>query len=361
MSKLVSLQVLRALAALSVAMLHAQHDAAALAERIGRSFAPVTAFPWEAGVDVFFVISGFIMVYTSAPLFGAPDGRRLFLARRIARIVPIYWAVTTVFLLVALGAPSLLNSQWPGLGRILASYLFIPVARPDGLVQPVYGLGWTLNYEMFFYILFAFAIAWPRQQAVPGLMLALMVLVAAGRLFGPLSQPLRFWSDPIILEFVYGMGLGLLHAGQIRLSTPVRAVLAGVAVAALIAVATLPNGSIMPDRALAYGLPAAMLVAAVAFRREIQSQPSRIAALGAALGDASYALYLIHPFAIRTGREIVWLSGLGQVTGPWGMVLVSLLASLLVALAVHRWFERPVTGHLRRYLAEAKPRIAEEN
>ena len=89
MSKLVPVQVLRALAALSIAMLHAQHDAGTLAERLGQSFTPIDAFPWEAGVDVFFVISGFIMVHASAPLFGRAEARSTFLVRRVARIVPI--------------------------------------------------------------------------------------------------------------------------------------------------------------------------------------------------------------------------------------------------------------------------------
>src|SRR5207237_5929129 len=97
----------------------------------------------------------------------------MFLGRRIARIVPIYWTVTTIYLAVALSAPSLLNSEFLGAGGVLASYLFIPVTRPDGLVQPLYGLGWTLNYEMFFYVLFSLAVAWPRRRAVPALMLAL--------------------------------------------------------------------------------------------------------------------------------------------------------------------------------------------
>ena len=162
MSKLVLVQVLRAAAALSVAMLHAQHDAATLAERTGQVFAPIAAFPWEAGVDVFFVISGFIMVHASTRLFGAEGGARAFLARRIARIVPIYWAVTTLYLAVALAVPDLLNRELLGWPLVVASYLFIPMARPDGLVQPLYGLGWTLNYEMFFYALFAVAVRWPR-------------------------------------------------------------------------------------------------------------------------------------------------------------------------------------------------------
>ena len=120
-------------------------------------------FPWLAGVDIFFVISGFIMVYASSRWFGSARAPRVFLAHRIARIVPLYWATMMVYLAVLLLTPWLLNSEYLAPHFVIASFLFIPAARPDGLVQPLYSLGWTLNYEMFFYALFAIAIAFPRR------------------------------------------------------------------------------------------------------------------------------------------------------------------------------------------------------
>lgn len=349
MPKLVLLQVLRAVAALSVAMLHAQHDAATLAERAGGAFAPIAAFPWEAGVDVFFVISGFIMVHASAPLFATPGGGRTFLARRIARIVPIYWAVTTLYLAIALAVPEFLNREFLGGPYVVASYLFIPATRPDGLVQPLYGLGWTLNYEMFFYALFALALGRSRRAAVLGLAAVLAALVAIGRALGPLPEPLRFWTDPIILEFVYGMGLGLIHAEGVRLGPVPRALLSIAALAMLVAVATRHGELATAFRALAYGIPAAMLVAALAFGRG-DGAGGRLARAGTAVGDASYALYLIHPFVIRAGREIVWRAGLAGLIGPWTFVLLSLSGAVLASVAVYRLFERPATAWLRARL-----------
>lgn len=339
---------MRALAALSVAMLHAQHDAAALAARLGQAFAGWD-FPWSAGVDVFFVISGFIMVYASRDLFAAPGARGIFLARRIARIVPLYWTVTTLYLAVALAAPAVLNSEIAGAWPVLASYLFVPVARPDGTVQPVYSLGWTLNYEMAFYALFAVAVAWPRRQAVLGLGLTLAALAALGRLLAPLPEPFGFWTDPIILEFALGMILGLLGTEGF-----------GLAPAGRIALAILGIGLLWLDllpplpRVLAYGVPAAMLIAAAGL-----GDPGRAmrpaASLGlrcvAALGGASYALYLIHPFAIRAGREAVVRSGLGAALGPWGYVLLALLTAVGAALVVHIALERPLIGRVRAGLS----------
>ena len=334
-------------------MLHAQHDAATLADRTGQAFAPVAAFPWEAGVDVFFVISGFIMVHASAGLFGAEGAGWAFLARRIARIVPIYWAVTTLYLAVALAVPEFLNRELLGWPFVVASYLFIPMTRPDGLVQPLYGLGWTLNYEMFFYVLFAAAVAWPRKHAVPALAGVLAGLVGIGLLVRlasqPLPQPLGFWTDPIVLEFVYGMALGYLYAEGLRLGPAPRALLAAGAILALVAAASLYGVWAIPWRALAYGVPAAMLVAAVALGRKSRDE-GRLARIGAAVGDASYALYLVHPFAIRAGREVVWRSGLAGVVGPWTFVILALAASVLAAILVYRVFERPATAWVRARL-----------
>lgn len=357
LSKLPHIQLLRAFAALSVAMLHAQHDAGALAARSGRAFASLERFPWAAGVDVFFVISGFIMVHASRGLFGGSEARAIFLRRRIARIVPLYWAVTTLYLAVAVIAPQLLNSEllapWP----ILASYLFIPFERPDGLVQPLYSLGWTLNYEMFFYGLFALTLAWPRRRAVLACFCILLGLVAVGRLVR-LPEPLAFWTAPIMLEFAFGLGLGLMRAEGMSLSRPVRYGLAACGLVLFAWNPVTPDAAAVLPRAVGWGIPAAFLVAAAALgeerREERLDAPGWMTRFGAEVGDASYALYLIHPFAIRAGSELVVRTGMAQAIGPWSYVGLVLGGAVLASLLVHRWFERPVTNWARRWLEPVK-------
>ena len=250
MSKLPHIQLLRAFAALCVVAFHAQNDASVVAARLGKAFTRSEAFPWLAGVDIFFVISGFIMVYASARLFGSAQGPRIFLAHRIARIVPLYWATTMLYLAVVLLAPALLNSEYLAPGFVTSSFLFIPAARPDGLVQPLYSLGWTLNYEMFFYALFAIAVAFPRQRAVAALIGALILIVGLGQTLAPLPQPLAFWSDPIILEFAFGMALGWASAEGFFLNGPARLGFRGWRACAFGAgrVPTVANGSSPPPR-----------------------------------------------------------------------------------------------------------------
>ena len=355
MSKLLHIQFLRGLAALSVAFLHAQHDAESLAARTGSVFEAFTHFPFVAGVDVFFVISGFIMVYASRPLFGKPGARGIFLGRRIARIAPLYWAVTTLYLTVALAAPLVLNNPSPSPWMVVASYLFIPATRPDGLVQPVYSLGWTLNYEMFFYVLFAMVVVFPWKRAIAHL-LAILVGLAVVGYFTRLPQPLAFWTDSIILEFAFGVGLGWLQNRGVTLSRPTRWVLTIAGLALLFA----GSGVNLP-RPILWGVPAALLVAAAALREERVESVSVFTRFGVVLGDMSYAIYLVHPFVIRGFGEVAVRTGLGRIIGPVGFIVLAILGTLAAAWIVHRVFERPVTDYVRRMLARplAPSRLAE--
>ena len=128
----------------------------------------------NAGVDLFFVISGFVMVYASERMFGRAGGQLQFITRRLIRIVPLYWLVTPLYLVMALAIPAFEKSY--SVASVVASYLFIPWPRLDGIMQPLVGQGWTLNYEMFFYAIFAAAILAPRRIAVA---LASGVLIVA--------------------------------------------------------------------------------------------------------------------------------------------------------------------------------------
>lgn len=351
------MQALRALAALMVVVHHAQNEAAILAVRAGTDFVPRLGLPWPAGVDIFFVISGFIIVHAAGPLFGRPGARGRFLAHRIARLVPLYWLVTGLYLALGLSMPALLSGEGgpPDLARTLASFLFWPMARADGAVLPLYGLGWTLNYEMAFYALFALGLGLTRRGAVAWLVGALGLVVLAGRLIPAPPVPLAFWSDPIVLEFALGAGLALLRAEGVRLHGAAQV---GLAAAGLFGLATAPAEPAF--RLLAWGLPAALLVAAAVLGRD-RPEAARggwaARFLGAAerLGDASYALYLLHPFVLRAAREGLVRSGLGPHLGPWPSLVLMIVLTLPVALLAHQLVERPLTRLVRRRLEPSRP------
>lgn len=341
-----SIQVLRALAAFMVAIHHVQPDAAMLAARAGLSFSRSDLLPWMAGVDIFFVVSGFIMVHASLDLFGRAGAWREFLKRRLARIVPLYWAMTTLFLLVGLVVPAALNSGAPNLTQILGSLLFWPVVSTQGLVQPVYSLGWTLNYEMLFYVLFAAGLALPMRWTLPAVAAVLALLVAVEGLMGPLAQPFSFWAQPIVLEFAAGMGIAVLRQQGFRLHGAMRVVVAAAGVAVLLVAAHLPGTDGPWSSVLWRGSAAVLLMLAAGCGREGIVPVRPVKAL-AAVGDASYALYLVHPFVIRGMREVALRIGL---LAPIPYIGLALTGSVLAALLLYRYFEKPATRLARRWL-----------
>lgn len=331
------------MAALSVAFTHTLHDVISRdGDPAGWLAAAQRFMPWHAGVDLFFVISGFVMIHASAPLFGQPGAALVFLRRRLARIVPLYWLATTLFLLTLGLARHEIHGDIGGPFYVAASYLFIPMARPDGVMQPAYGLGWTLNYEMFFYLCLTPLLFLRRQVAVAGLALGFCGLVVVGQIAGFDNQQFGYWANPIILEFVAGMLLALLWAGGLRLPGAVRI---GLAVAGLAALHF--SGAAAEWRVLAYGLPALALVAAAVLGRQT-AEPNRAENWLVRLGDASYAMYLIHPFVIRS-FTVLWhrFHAVNEMDSII-YLLCCLGAAQICALLVHKFIEPKLYAVFRR-------------
>lgn len=334
----VPIQILRAVAALGVLVSHIS----LLLSSLGGWSAALPDFKFgEAGVDLFFVISGFVMVYASEPLFARADGPPTFLAHRLIRIVPLYWLLTTFYLILSRVVPESPTDY--AAGFVAASYAFIPAARPTGLMQPVMAQGWTLNYEMLFYVIFTVAVFAPRRRATVIASLLLIAMVVCGRLFAPLPAMLAFWSDPIVLEFVFGMAIGLAYREGAKLPQPLALVLIGAGIALVLAGWQLPG---VDHRLVVWGIPAALIVAGSSLGRFSASQAAWRPLI--ALGNASYALYLVHAAPIRL--IIVWArhANVDISRTPWLYFAASFIAAIALAFAVHYLFERPVTAALRR-------------
>jgi exopolysaccharide production protein ExoZ len=341
-SQLASVQILRAVAALAIVLHHGMNEAHQAAQKLGSSFAWQSILPLEAGVDLFFVISGFVMVFASRDMFGSKDAIVPFLRRRLARIAPIYWLTTLLFLVLSFSGISPLSRSPPSPDEIIATFFFIPYMRPDGYLQPVYSLGWTLNYEMFFYLLFALALPWPRERAVPLVVIVLMLLVGVGQIIPASLTAPYFWTRSIILEFGFGMIIGHMALSGVR---PSRGTAAFLGFSALVWFALgMFTPKLFPDRALLYGLPSALLlISALAFQGDGQSNPAT--RLLTRLGDASYALYLLHPFILR-GLAVV-AGGMLTAISPLLFLILGVTLSCIAAMIVWRWFEKPVTRALQ--------------
>jgi peptidoglycan/LPS O-acetylase OafA/YrhL len=341
-------QALRLVAATLVVLGHAKHEALnvlGLGSAASWSLAPAALF--AGGVDIFFVISGFIMFTISGHEFGRPGAPSRFLLRRLTRIVPAYWLFTAAMAAVAWLLSERVQSVPPGAWQLLASLLFLPHFNGQGQLYPVLTLGWTLNFEMLFYVLFAFGLCLPRRAGLPTVVTLVMALALVGAWHRPEEAPFAFWCHPVVLEFLFGILLARVRARGLRWSPGLGA---SVALAGFVLLYVLgPRGAaepLAPQRVLWMGLPALAICAAAVLvpERAVHSAWQRALAAG---GDASYALYLSHPFV---------LGALGVVWPLWGprqaglYILMAYLACVTAALAFHRAIERPMTRALNARL-----------
>jgi len=336
----VAIQYLRAAAAGLVAFHHAMGVPI---------FAPYATHFGTIGVDLFFVISGFIMWTTTEP--GGRSPAQFWLAR-LVRVVPLYWIFTTLYVAAALITPQSFYVVHLEAAHIVKSYLFVPATHPTlGMILPVYALGWTLNYEMFFYLLFGLCLFIPAPRIRVGLLAAaFLLLVIAGLLFEPSGAVARTYTDPILLEFLAGVMLAILSPLLMRCG-----VLSGLALTAagIIWVAVVYGYGFAIERIAANGVPAVVAVAgALMIEPAAHARPNRFWLM---LGDSSYSIYLAHPFAQR-----LLLIALNRTVGvaaiaPILYVPTALIVGIAGGVICHFLIERPLLIAGREVIGRSQP------
>ncbi|RRV28580.1 acyltransferase [Pseudomonas sp. o96-267] len=307
---LVSVQALRALAAWVVVFHHVmqvffdfQADSF-----VGRLFAERGA----VGVDIFFVISG-LVIYLST------QGKRItpwrFMLNRALRIVPAYWLYSLMAALIIAFANPVMPVQEFDMHHLLLSLFFIPAENPGGFgLYPTLNVGWTLNYEMFFYLLFALTFIFTER-------LRLVFIVLSLAVFGLLAtQPWMsdFYRNSIVYEFVFGMGLGVIYTrGWIRQGFWLPLL---VIAASLLTIYHFDNSM----RLLHWGVPSALIVAAC-----IAMEPCfRGNRLLNHMGDCSYSVYLLHVIVLSLG----W-----YLQARLGLAPALVIAACIPVIALAAW------------------------
>lgn len=327
------LQVLRILAAGLVLVYHVNNEMTR----------HNSAFPrWiegRFGVDLFFVLSGYVMVYSSGWLEKAAHGWWVFLQRRIVRIVPLYWLGTLVILAIQLGLTA--KGRGPGhlASHALQSYLFVPYMDSSGRYYPILSAGWTLNFEMFFYLLFAGALLL-RANVIWLVGAVLSCLAALGMYRFTHHRTPGFYLDPIVLEFLYGMLLARLPVPQ---GSRPKAFAVVFLIAGLVLMLQQNN---LPEfwRGLCVGPAAALMVYSML---PINPWFERLPAALLFLADATYAIYLFHlPLLLVLMHPV----GFGaKTTTLFAAGLVSIAVCIAFGAAVHQWVEKPILAFLRAH------------
>ncbi|MDB5438531.1 MAG: acyltransferase [Caulobacteraceae bacterium] len=334
LATLSSIQMLRGVAALSVVLYHVSRVA-------GREISVLAG-----GVDLFFVLSGFILWTASrqAPLAPGP-----FLLRRAVRVLPLYWLLTLGVTLGALALPARFSSVHPEPVHVGLSLLLIPHFDPSGGSFPIIPVGWTLSYEAVFYLILAacLKLAMPRRLKV--LSLVLVCIPICSLAWPPAYQLI---ANPMLLELATGVWLAELRlSGRWASGDSGGALIAtSLIIGGLIAFAMLEAAGGGWDlwRPFLWGPPAAAILAGAVMLEDAGVLP-RLSWLERA-GDASYSLYLTQDLTIGA---VLWTLPAGSPV--WALAVVAFLASLAIGAACWALVERPLLKGLGRRLG-ARPR-----
>lgn len=312
-----------------------------------------------SGVDMFFVISGFIMVYVTLELAPSVKNAGKFLSARLTRIYPLWWVFALLmmgYFMVSYGQPAP-PDRISGDGILpytLKSLFLLPQE-----VTPVLGVGWTLIHEMMFYVIFAVALLLPRKL-LPFILLSWAALIVAGSVYQmPPNHAGDFWqllTSPLNLEFILGAFVALWLFRDKGKAHGVIFVLgvAAFVMALMIDVSGKP-GVFLWRRVLMFGLPSALIIlGAVHLEREGKLKIPGFLSL---LGDWSYSLYLSH-FLVLLALKRIWQMADGYLPEPlkWaaeGMadniafIIISLVGCIMAAAISYYVIERPSLKLLR--------------
>lgn len=291
------------------------------------------------GVDVLFVISGLVIFLMTAD---KPQTPWRFMLMRLARIVPAYWFYTLLLASLVMAVPTMFPDARLELSHVLLSMLFIPAQHPAGYgVYPLLDVGWTLNFVMLFYALFAVALLVPEAYRL-WLVAALLYLVCY--IVAPAYDLASgFYRNDIILDFLMGVVIGMLYRrGMCRAKAWVP--LLGI----VVALAAIYQGADLP-RTLEWGVPSAILVISC-----VTLEPYfKGARFLKRLGDCSYSVYLIHVLVLCAGFWVVKRTG----ADPYAILSACILVTALGAFASYQWLEKPAYRRLKGWFGVEKPAI----
>ena len=319
-----NLQVLRSIAALLVAYYH-----------FGFYNSKVGFF----GVDIFFVISGFIMSYV---LYKNKDD---FFMKRVIRIVPMYWIVTILISVLWLQWPHLFHNVYVDGPSFTKSFLFIPYSKFTS--GPILSSGWTLNCEMYFYLLLGFFLIFTRS--VKKILLFTCLLLLAICLLQIMNYTknyfLSFYGSSIMIEFIFGIALYWFYNNYREhfSQKSVLFLLGVISVLSFFAMVYSDLNKIEGYRLFFFGIPSFCITSFFVFSENTWRTDTKIYKWLYRLGNASYVIYLIHPFVMNIFLRLIHpLLKTENLAITFTELVLSMLFICLVSDFVHRKIEKPL-------------------
>jgi len=354
--KLAALQALRGLAAVLVVFHHAS-DAIETQPALAtgaRTFWSNRLFDTDIGaigVDIFFMLSGFIMVYTT----NARTTPLSFLTRRLTRIFPLFWAVS-IILLLAHATPWFERINGNLEMMVKSIFLYPCFGAENRLIRPVIlPQGWTLIYELYFYGLFAATLWLALPKRIFALTAYFAVTVVLACHSASLSPEIEFLRSPLVFEFVAGMGVAWLWQKSPSLfSRRVCGALIGIALSWMVAVALIRH-PFDHQRLLVFGIPALLIMLGAAAPAVNNLRIPRWASF---LGDASYSIYLIHILVLDT-FQVGYLRIHALRALPFDLYYAILVSTAIIAgVVTYLLIEKPLLNLRPKRAASSTVRLS---
>jgi peptidoglycan/LPS O-acetylase OafA/YrhL len=360
-SQLQSLQVLRGFAALAVVVHHSVR--AVTVNRPADLILPTPPILANAhlvelgasGVDVFFVLSGFLMVFIARPYVEMQKPIWDFIAHRIIRIWPLYVLITILECLLELKTAAHSGVLPFDIRPVrLLSIFFVPSFDEKGLLQPIIGPGWTLNYEFLFYACFAFILMIARKNLLSGLTALISVLFLIGMAMPKGSVAHTFLFNGVVFEFLLGAIIAQLFL-QDRL--PKIPAIWFFSLGAVILAGCSP-WSDDSWRFFTRGLPAALVFIGMLRLSDFAGWPKPLLLLG----NASYSIYLIHIIIVYpVTLHIMTASFRHRILLGWSesvAAAAAVIGALGAGVACYILIEKPLLTLCRGFYARVLPHVA---
>ena len=344
-----SIQFLRGFAALAVVVHHT-------GGYVKRYFEPTLLFEDKfsigfAGVDLFFVISGFIIHFTSKNYLNNPSKLKEYLKKRFIRVYPIYWIITTIlfissWLIVEILDKNIFSIGYPNtLIAYIQTYLLLPL---HFAINPV---TWTLSYELFFYLCFAILIISERLWIIPALILAVSfynIFINIPEIVEVKLNYFNFIFSGYNFEFMFGFLIYPLYE-KIKLSNIISVILLIISIS-IIALFGYDIGDYDSyKRVLTFGLPSGLIL--LSLLNLENNNAISFPKITLTLGDASYALYLIHFPMMLLMNKIPQILGynFSAIQEVWYSYFI-IISMVISSIYVHKWIEMPVAKKLNSLL-----------
>ena len=319
-NKIDSIQILRFLAAFSVMMVHL----------------PLFGFgAW--GVDIFFVISGFIMMYVTE------SNERSFLVKRIIRIVPLYWMLTLGVFSIAIFFPNLLNNTSANLEHLIKSLFFIPFDKNGTGHFPILFLGWTLNFEIIFYLLFSISLFVSKKNRLILCTSLIILFLFSNFLLSKKNFIFSTYYEFIFLEFIFGMVAFIIWN---KLKNKITNNFFNHFIFFLIIfVVAIILSNLNFIRVIHYGIFSfALLIYFLFFLNNLKFPKTLVS-----LGDASYCMYLLHPYIVQFFYKIFKLNSYSfLIQSVFTLIIIILVC--LTSILIYNFIEKPINKNLRKKL-----------